>query len=51
VAPAKTPDAIASQLNVDIVRILQTQEMKARLADLDAERVLQAGRVPRVRQA
>jgi tripartite-type tricarboxylate transporter receptor subunit TctC len=37
VAPARTPAAIVSQLNTEIVRILQTSEMKARLAELGAE--------------
>jgi tripartite-type tricarboxylate transporter receptor subunit TctC len=37
VAPAKTPAAIVTQLNTEIVRILQTPEMKARLAELGAE--------------
>ena len=37
VAPARTPAAIVGQLNAEIVRILHTPEMKARLADLGAE--------------
>jgi tripartite-type tricarboxylate transporter receptor subunit TctC len=37
VAPARTPGAIVSQVNSEIVRILQTSEMKARLAELGAE--------------
>jgi tripartite-type tricarboxylate transporter receptor subunit TctC len=37
VAPVRTPGAIVSQVNTEIVRILQTSEMKARLAELGAE--------------
>jgi tripartite-type tricarboxylate transporter receptor subunit TctC len=37
VAPARVPAAVIDKLNAEIVRILHTAEMKARLAELGAE--------------
>ena len=37
VAPARVPADVIAKLNTEIVRILQTPEMKTRLAELGAE--------------